>query len=154
MDWGAQAASLFVSATCRDVLSVHVRYAKRLPASRRQLQAGSLRSPDAERAAQLRYCRAAIPRRRSRSWPFGEDCFGETPKVRAGVALHARRARYPEHFATQNGLERGYSAVVSQVMKSSSDARVRATAKATTVASSRKPRKGTSSGIRSNGSTR
>src|SRR4029077_13226244 len=51
-------------------------------------------------------------------------------------------------------LRRSHNAVVSQVMKSSSDSRVRATAKATTVASSRKPRKGTSSGIRSNGSTR
>jgi len=25
----------------------------------------------------------------------GEDCFGETPKVRAGLALHARRVCYP-----------------------------------------------------------
>ena len=26
---------------------------------------------------------------------FYKDCFDETPKVRAGLAFHARRARYP-----------------------------------------------------------
>ena len=69
---------------------------------------------------------------------------------------HARRA-LPGNLRSAGivtDAHRSHSAVVSQVMKSSSDSRVRATAKATTVASSRKPRKGTSSGIRSNGSTR
>jgi hypothetical protein len=26
--------------------------------------------------------------------------FGETPKIRAGLALHARRVRYPELFSS------------------------------------------------------
>jgi hypothetical protein len=48
--WGAQAASLLVSAACRDVVRLTTLQAtfhrQMLPASCRQLQAGSLRSPE------------------------------------------------------------------------------------------------------------
>ncbi len=40
--------------------------------------------------------REAAPGSLARSRTFLENRFGETPKVRAGLALHARRVRYPE----------------------------------------------------------
>jgi hypothetical protein len=43
--WGAQAASLFVSAACRDWIFFHRSLTRRLPARCRHLQASSLRSP-------------------------------------------------------------------------------------------------------------
>jgi len=43
--WGAQAASLSVSAACRDRLNTQNNFAHSLPPGCRQVQAGSLRSP-------------------------------------------------------------------------------------------------------------
>src|ERR1700681_1642242 len=43
--WGAQAASLFISAACRDACATRTNVCSMLPASCRQLQAGSLCSP-------------------------------------------------------------------------------------------------------------
>ena len=151
-DWGSTGCQPVRLAACRDVLKLHIRYAKLFPAGCRQLQAGSLRSPDAERTAWLR-----------KTVGRGFLAAGRVRGLSGKIVSARRRTPARETRALPGSLRsagivtdahRSHSAVVSQVMKSSSDSRVRATAKATTVASSRKPRKGTSSGMRSKGSTR
>jgi hypothetical protein len=63
--WGAQAASLFISAACRDAVFIPANTSLRmLPASCRQLQAGSLCS--SEKLAKRLHTRRFI-----RHWSFG-----------------------------------------------------------------------------------